>query len=188
MGFVGAYVDRAALTQTVCDDPGFFNIRHKQAAMFTGGQLASIGATTKLGQAASTFIQLLTSVDAESAMARLNLAVPALIAATNSDLVTSNPASQFSATHLGDSVYDGGNAGWLRARCLRPGSGQGHPWPEHAPVSARPLPMGDLICQTERVQFTNRGATDMTNASTAALRFTTASGKRLFSAPSGGPG
>jgi multiple sugar transport system substrate-binding protein len=116
MGFIGAYVDCAALTQAVCDDLGFFNIRQKQAAMFTGGQLASIGATSKLGQAAYAFIQLLTSVDAESDIAKLNLAVPAVSAAANSAVVTSNPASQFSATHLGEAVYEGGNAGWLQAR------------------------------------------------------------------------
>jgi multiple sugar transport system substrate-binding protein len=116
MGFVGAYVDCAALTQEVCDDLGFFNIRQKQAAMFTGGQLASVGATTKLGQAAYPFIEALTSVDAESDMAKLNLAVPAVSAAAASAVVTGNPASQFSAAHLGEAVYEGGNTGWLQAR------------------------------------------------------------------------
>jgi multiple sugar transport system substrate-binding protein len=116
MGFVGAYVDCAALGQQTCGDLGFFNIKQKQAAMFTGGQLASIGANTKLGPAAYAFIQLLTSADSEADIAKLNLAVPAATAAVDSAQVKSDPASQFSAAHLSEAVYEGGNAGWLQTR------------------------------------------------------------------------
>jgi len=64
--------------------------------MFTGGQSASIGASTKLGPAARALVNLLASAD--------------------SAVVSSNPASQFAAAHLSEAVYEGGNTARRQTR------------------------------------------------------------------------
>lgn len=118
MGFTGAYVDCSAngIGQAACDDLKYFNLKDKQAAMFTGGQLASVGQTSKLKQAAWAFIQAMTTPAAEADIAALNFAVPAAKNASNAPIVKSNPASAFSAANLSQAVFEGGASNWLDLR------------------------------------------------------------------------
>ena len=118
MGFTGGYVDCSAkgVGQAVCDDLVFFNLKDKQASMFTGGQLASVGKNSKLKQAAWDFIQDMATPDAESDIASLNFAVPAAKNGSDAQIVKSNPASSFSAANLGQASFEGGAANWLDMR------------------------------------------------------------------------
>lgn len=118
MGFVGGYVDCAKVGQATCDDMAFFNLTDKSTAMFCGGQLASIGATSTLKAAAYAFVKQLSTPEAEADIAALNFAVPAAKAAAGSTAVPSNPASTFVATALDHAVFEGGNATWLNVRSL----------------------------------------------------------------------
>jgi multiple sugar transport system substrate-binding protein len=116
MGFVGGYIDCAAVTQEVCDDLVFFNLDDERPAMFSGGQLASIGSTTKLPDAAWGFVQALSTPAAEASIAKLNFAVPAAADAGDSEIVQSNPASSFAYESLENVVFEGGAENWLDLR------------------------------------------------------------------------
>ncbi|MEV4685989.1 extracellular solute-binding protein [Microbacterium sp. LWH3-1.2] len=116
MGFVGGYIDCAAVTQEVCDDLVFFNLDDEREAMFAGGQLASIGSTTKLPDAAWSFIEALSTPEAEASIAKLNFAVPAAADAGHSEIVASNPASTFAYENLDTVVFEGGAENWLDLR------------------------------------------------------------------------
>lgn len=118
MGFTGGYVDcsDAGVKQAVCDDLVYFNLKDSQEAMFSGGQLASISAKSKLPDAAWSFIQDMQSAQSEADIATLNFAVPASSAAGSAQVVTSNPASTFSYAHLSASVFEGGATNWLDLR------------------------------------------------------------------------
>jgi multiple sugar transport system substrate-binding protein len=116
MGFAGGYVDCAKVGKNVCDDLGFFNLQESTPAMYSGGQLASVGANSKLSAAAYAFVQALSKPQAETDIAKLNFAIPAAKAAATSTVVTGNPASTFAATHLSEIVLEGGNARWLDVR------------------------------------------------------------------------
>src|SRR3954447_22887209 len=116
MGFVGGYMDCAAVTQEVCDDLVFFNLDDKREAMFSGGQVASIGTQTKLPDAAWGFIQAMSAPESVASIAKLNFAVPATAGAEESDVVKSNPASTFAYKHLDSVVFEGGASNWLDLR------------------------------------------------------------------------
>ncbi|MGZ0711882.1 extracellular solute-binding protein (plasmid) [Coraliomargarita sp. W4R53] len=116
MGFTGGYIDCEAVTQEVCDDLVFFNITDERPVLFTGGQVASIGAGTDLPDAAWSFIEAMSTPEAEAAMAEMNFAVPAGAGAETSEVVTSNPASQFVYDNLEYVVFEGGAANWLEVR------------------------------------------------------------------------
>lgn len=116
MGFTGGYIDCEAVGQAVCDDLVFFNITDERPVLFTGGQVASIGAGTDLPEAAWSFIEAMSTPEAEAAMAEMNFAVPAASGAEESDVVTSNPASQFVYDNLEYVVFEGGAANWLELR------------------------------------------------------------------------
>jgi multiple sugar transport system substrate-binding protein len=116
MGFVGGYIDCAAVTQEVCDDLVFFNLEDEREAMFSGGQLASIGAGTELPDAAWGFVQALSTPEAQASIAKLNFAVPAAANAGDSEIVQSNPASTFAYEHLDAVVFEGGVSNWLDLR------------------------------------------------------------------------
>lgn len=118
MGFTGGYVDCSSkgVGQDVCNDLEFFNLKDKQASMFTGGQLASVGKNSKLKQAAWDFIQDMATPTAEADIASLNFAVPAAKNGSDAEIVKSNPASTFAAANLGDATFEGGAANWLEMR------------------------------------------------------------------------
>jgi multiple sugar transport system substrate-binding protein len=116
MGFTGGYIDCAKFGQAVCDDLVYFNLDDKKPAMFTGGQLVSIGAKTKLSKASWYLATLLTSIESESDMAVLNVAVPATKGAEKLPVVAGNPAASFVYSRLDDSVFEGGPANWLEIR------------------------------------------------------------------------
>ncbi|MEV8268366.1 extracellular solute-binding protein [Microbacterium sp. NPDC076911] len=116
MGFVGGYIDCEAVTQEVCDDMVFFNVADEREVLFTGGQVASIGAGTDLPEASWAFIEAMSTLEAESAMAAMNFAVPAIAGAENADAVTSNPASTFVYDNLEYVIFEGGAANWLDIR------------------------------------------------------------------------
>ncbi|WP_349425941.1 extracellular solute-binding protein [Microbacterium sp. LWS13-1.2] len=116
MGFVGGYIDCAAVTQEVCDDLVFFNLDDEREAMFSGGQLASIGSTTRLPEAAWGFIEAMSTPEAEASIAKLNFAVPAAADAGDSEIVQGNPASTFAYENLDNVVFEGGAENWLDLR------------------------------------------------------------------------
>ena len=118
MGFTGGYVDCSdkGVGKAVCDDLVYFNVDDRKASMFTGGQLASVGKSSKLKQAAWDFIQQLSTPEAEADIAALNFAVPAGKDASQAAIVKSNPASTFVAANLDDAVFEGGAANWLDLR------------------------------------------------------------------------
>jgi multiple sugar transport system substrate-binding protein len=118
MGFAGSYVDCSdkGVGKKVCDDLVFFNVTDAKAAMFTGGQLASVGKNSKLKPAAYQFIQDLSTPEALGDIGKLNFAVPATKAGQDSEVVKSNPASTFAAENLSDAVFEGGPASWLDVR------------------------------------------------------------------------
>jgi len=118
MGFTGSYVDCSdkGLGKKVCDDLVFFNAKDVDAAMFTGGQLASVGKNSKLKNASYEFIKDMSTPEALVDIAKLNFAVPATTEGQKSEVVTSNPASTFAAKNLGDAVFEGGPANWLDVR------------------------------------------------------------------------
>jgi multiple sugar transport system substrate-binding protein len=118
MGFVGSYVDcsSAGVGKKVCDDLVFFNANDTAPAMFTGGQLASVGSKSKLKTAAYDFITEMNKPAAVADIAKLNFAVPAAESGKDAEIVTSNPASTFAAGNLGDAVFEGGPANWLDVR------------------------------------------------------------------------
>lgn len=118
MGFTGGYIDCSdkGVGKATCDDLVYFNLKDKEGSMFTGGQLASVGKSSKLKPAAWDFIQELSKPEAESGIATLNFAVPAAKDAADSDVVKSNPASTFVAANLGDAKFEGGAANWLELR------------------------------------------------------------------------
>ncbi|WP_181802084.1 extracellular solute-binding protein [Streptomyces shenzhenensis] len=114
MGFAGGYIDcseKTGVGQDVCDDLGFFNITESKPAMFTGGQVASVAANSKLQAASYKFVQVMSSLQAESDMAKLNFAVPARQGATADD-----PAGQFALKNLQYAVFQGGSTGYLDTR------------------------------------------------------------------------
>ncbi|MDJ0334064.1 extracellular solute-binding protein [Salinibacterium sp. G-O1] len=116
IGFTGGYIDCAAVTQELCDDLEFFNLEDSDQAMFSGGQVASIGAGSKLADAAWGFIQALATPEAVASMSELNFAVPAASGAGDSEIVQSNPASAFVYDNLQFVVFEGGAANWLDLR------------------------------------------------------------------------
>lgn len=118
MGFTGGYIDCSdkGVGQAVCDDLVYFNLQDKEGSMFTGGQLASVGKSSKLKTAAWDFIQELSKPEAEAGIATLNFAVPAGKDAADSEVVKSNPASTFVAANLDDAKFEGGAANWLDLR------------------------------------------------------------------------
>jgi multiple sugar transport system substrate-binding protein len=118
MGFTGGYIDcsEKGVGKAVCDDLVYFNLKDKEGSMFTGGQLASVGKSSKLKAEAWDFIQELSKPEAESGIATLNFAVPAAKDAAESAVVKSNPASTFVAANLGDARFEGGAANWLELR------------------------------------------------------------------------
>ncbi len=116
MGFVGGYIDCEAVTQEVCDDLVFFNLADEREVMFSGGQVASIGAGTDLPDAAWAFIEALASPESQAVIASLNFGVPAASGSENAEVVLSNPASQFAYANLEYVVFEGGAANWLDLR------------------------------------------------------------------------
>ena len=118
MGFAGGYVDCSdkGVGQAVCDDLVYFNLDDKAKAMFTGGQLASVGAKSPIKGAAWAFIEQMSTPEAQSDIAALNFAVPASLNAQNAPIVTGNPASTFVSAHLDSVVFEGGAANWLDLR------------------------------------------------------------------------
>ncbi|GAA3634762.1 ABC transporter substrate-binding protein [Microbacterium awajiense] len=116
MGMVGGYINCEEVGQEVCDDLVFFNLKDDREVMFTGGQLASIGAGTDLPEAAWAFIEAMSTPEAEAAMASMNFAVPAVAGSENADAVTNNPASTFVYANLDKVVFEGGAANWLDLR------------------------------------------------------------------------
>lgn len=114
MGFAGGYIDcseKTGVGQDVCDDLGFFNITEDKPAMFTGGQVASVAAASKLQAAAYKFVQVMSSLEAESDIAKLNFAVPARQGATADD-----PAGRFVLENLKYAAFQGGSTGYLDTR------------------------------------------------------------------------
>jgi len=116
MGFAGGYVDCAKVGKKVCSDLGYFNLTDKKTAMFSGGQVASIGANTKFAGAAKAFVDAMSTPQAEADIAALNFAVPADNAGGNAQIVQSNPASEFAHQNLGDAAFEGGTPAWLDVR------------------------------------------------------------------------
>ncbi|GAA1946532.1 extracellular solute-binding protein [Microbacterium aquimaris] len=116
MGMVGGYIDCEELGQELCDDLVFFNLQDEREVMFTGGQVASIGAGTELPEAAWAFIEAMATPDAEAAMASMNFAVPAIAGSEDAEVVTSNPASEWTYANLDKVVFEGGAANWLDLR------------------------------------------------------------------------
>jgi multiple sugar transport system substrate-binding protein len=118
MGFGGGYVDCSdkGVGKAVCDDLVYFNLKETTEAMFSGGQLASVGAKSTLKGAAWAFIQQLSAPDAQADIAALNFAVPASSSAKSAPIVTGNPASTFVADKLDSVVFEGGAANWLDLR------------------------------------------------------------------------
>lgn len=116
MGFVGGYVDCAAVSQAVCDDLGFFTLDEERPAMFSGGQVASIGAGSDLREPAWAFIEAMSTPAAQASIARLNFAVPASANAGETEIVQSNPASTFAYENLDNVVFEGGSTNWLDMR------------------------------------------------------------------------
>src|SRR4051794_25828448 len=116
MGFAGGYIDCAKVGQDRCDDLAFFNLKETEPAMFSGGQLASIGVNSKLSGAAYAFVQALSTPEAEADIAALNFAIPAGKSAASGSATTNNPASTFAAAHLGEVVFEGGTPEWLDIR------------------------------------------------------------------------
>jgi len=116
MGFAGGYVDCKKVGKKTCDDLAYFNLTEKDTAMFSGGQLASIGANTKLGGAAKAFVDAMSTPEGQADIAALNFAVPAGNAATDAPIVQSNPASQFAAESLEHAAFEGGTPAWLEVR------------------------------------------------------------------------
>src|SRR4051794_39981880 len=116
MGFAGGYVDCAKVGKKVCSDLGYFNLTDKKTAMFSGGQVASIGANTKLGGAARAFTEARSTPRAHSDIAALTSAVPVGPAAGAAPIVKSNPASEFAHENLGDAAFEGGTPAWLDVR------------------------------------------------------------------------
>lgn len=118
MGFTGGYIDcsEEGVGQAVCDDLVYFNLENEAGSMFTGGQLASVGASSELKDAAWAFIEAMNTPEAQADIAALNFAVPASNDALSAPIVTSNPASTFAAENLDDAVFEGGTANWLDLR------------------------------------------------------------------------
>jgi multiple sugar transport system substrate-binding protein len=116
MGVAGGYIDCAKVGQSRCNDLAFFNLRDKKTAMFSGGQLASISATSQLGGAAYAFVQAMRTPQAEADIAKLNFAIPATKSASSGSAAGGNPASTFAAGALNDAVFEGGSADWLQVR------------------------------------------------------------------------
>ena len=118
MGFGGGYVDCSdkGVTQAVCDDLVYFNLKDAAPAMFSGGQLASVGANSGQKGAAWAFIEQMSTPEAQADMAALNFAVPASLEAQSAPIVTGNPASTFVSKNLSDVVFEGGATNWLDLR------------------------------------------------------------------------
>lgn len=116
MGFTGGFIDCAKFGQDVCDDLVYFNIADKKPAMFTGGQLVSIGAKTTQSKAAWYFATLLQSIESETDIAVLNSAAPAAKGAEKLPIIAGNPAAKFIYANLDDAVFEGGPANWLDIR------------------------------------------------------------------------
>jgi multiple sugar transport system substrate-binding protein len=118
MGFVGGYMDCSedALGPEFCDDLAFFNVAEDATAMFSGGQLASVGATSDMPEVAYAFIEKLAAPEAQADMAALNFAVPAAKDAGDAEIVQSNPASTFTYENLDVVVFEGGSDNWLDLR------------------------------------------------------------------------
>jgi multiple sugar transport system substrate-binding protein len=118
MGMVGGAIDCSdkGIGKANCDDLSFFLLDNGTPAEFIGGDIASIGATTKNTNAAWSFIQSLTKPDANNAQARLNNKIPASTSTAATGQAQSNPLSKFVSANLDHAVYEGGAANWLELR------------------------------------------------------------------------
>lgn len=116
MGFTGGFVDCAAVGQDVCDDLVYFNLQDETEAMFSGGQVASVSASSELPEAAWALIEAMRQPEALADIAALNFAVPATKDAADTEAVTSNPASTFAYENLDVAVFEGGAQNWLDLR------------------------------------------------------------------------
>lgn len=114
-GAVNCTTDKG-IGQANCDDLSYFLLDDGAEAMFVGGDLASIGASTKNPDAAWAFVQALTTPEASNAQARLNLKIPASNAPAAQEQAKSNPLSQFVSQNLPHAVFEGGAANWLEVR------------------------------------------------------------------------
>jgi multiple sugar transport system substrate-binding protein len=118
MGFVGGSVDcsDAGIGQANCDDLGYFLLDNGEEIEMVGGNLASVGANSKLKDAAWGFIEALSSDEALEGQARLNNQIPATADTEESEVVKSNGLSQFVAANLDKAIYEGGASNWLEVR------------------------------------------------------------------------
>jgi len=118
MGFVGPYVDCSdkGIGQAKCNDLVFFNLKDTKEAMFTGGQIASVGAGTKLAKPALEFIKVLRDESTLESLSSLNVGIPLSTSDAATKFVQSNPASTFAQKSLQSAVFEGGTTNWLTLR------------------------------------------------------------------------
>lgn len=118
MGFVKGAVDCSdkGIGKANCDDMAFFLLDDGAPAEFVGGDIATIGATTKHTAASWAFIQALTTPEASNEQAVLNQKIPASNAPEAQKMAQSNPLSQFVSENLKHAIYEGGAANWLEVR------------------------------------------------------------------------
>lgn len=118
MGLVKGAVDCSdkGIGKANCDDLQYFLLDDGAKAEFVGGDIATIGSTTKHTAAAWALIQALTTPAASNEQAILNQKIPASNAPEAQEMAKSNPLSQFVSENLKYAVYEGGAANWLEVR------------------------------------------------------------------------
>lgn len=95
---------------------GMFVITEERPAMFQGGSMATVAASSKLPNAAKAFAQFLASPEPAMQASEQRGNVPAVTAALDSDYVKKNPAVQFGMKNLDHSFSEGGVPHWLDVR------------------------------------------------------------------------
>ncbi|BDZ50260.1 hypothetical protein GCM10025867_25010 [Frondihabitans sucicola] len=118
MGFVGGSIDcsSAGVGKANCDDLGYFLLDDKRPVEYLGGNLASVGSTSKDKDAAWAFIKSMSTDKALEAQAKLNNQIPATSNAADSEIVKSNDLSKFVAKNLDKALFEGGIPNWLEVR------------------------------------------------------------------------
>lgn len=119
IGFTKGAVDCSedkGIGKANCDDLSYFLLDDGAKAEFVGGDLASIGATTKHTDAAWAFIEALTTPEASNAQAALNLKIPTSNSPEAKTQADSNELSKFVTDNLQHAVFEGGAANWLEVR------------------------------------------------------------------------
>jgi multiple sugar transport system substrate-binding protein len=117
MGFASPNVDcSSAGIGDKCKDLVYFNLKDKKEAEYVGGRVATVGAGTKLPEAALKLAQAFTDDQVQVAISKIDVGVPISKNAGDSEFVKSNPASTFAWKNLDKGVFEYGGATFLDFR------------------------------------------------------------------------